>query len=434
MTTNRLRLVVAIAASAPLVAPLAVHAQLTNSSAAATAMGNSGTATARGYDAIYWNPAGLAMPGTGKWSLALMPFTLGVGAGPVSLSDFSNVGGTVMSDATKNAWLSRVTGTDRQKVNTSGEVTLLAANLGRIGVQVSATGGGSGVLTRDAMELLLYGNAGRTGTAGSYSLKGSSVTGGALATVGVSYAQPLHVRLGSAKRQASAVGLTVHYTKGLGLVRAQDNGTVIDNQPLDVRLAFPAVSPGSGGLGSSGSGVGVDVGAAWQGGAWRGGVAVRNALNTFAWDGAALSYRAASAHYASGARTSNFDEQPFDMAPAALKQWVSDARIQPSVAFGLAWQRSSKLLVNFDAHQQLGDGMPWGIKRSVGGGVEVRPVSWLPLRGGVAMLDRGAQFGGGAGIETHVIRLQWALASRTDSQFGPQTMNSVTVAVGAFGR
>ena len=94
-------------------------------------------------------------------------------------------------------------------------------------------------------------------------------------------------------------------------MRAQDNGTVIGNQPLDVRLAFPAVTPGSGGIGSGGSGVGVDVGAAWRGGAWRGGIALRNAINTFAWDGAALSYRAASAHYASGARTSNFDEQPF---------------------------------------------------------------------------------------------------------------------------
>jgi|GEM_PF-653543 len=410
------------------------HAQLTNASAAATAMGNTGTATARGYDAVYWNPAGLAMPGTKRWSVALLPTSIGAGAGPISFADLSNVGGQVVSDATKNAWLSRVSGDTPQKISALGEASLLAANIGRVGLQASVSGGGNGVLTRDALEVLLYGNAGRTGNAERYALNGSAVSGGALATVGVSYAHPIGIRFGSAKEQSAAFGVTVHSTTGLALVRAQDNGTVLESQPVEVKVNFPAVSPKSGSRGSAGSGFGLDVGAAWEGGQWRAGVALRNALNTFKWDESALAFRPISARYTQAARTSDFDERAYASAPTALRNWVTNATIPPTLAFGLAWTSSPRLQVSADAKQQFGEGMPWAVRRSIGTGVEYRPVGWLPLRGGVAALDRGAQFGGGFGLEGRNVRLQWSVVSRTDSQYGPQTVNSVTFAFGALGR
>lgn len=421
-----------LALSAAAVSP--AHAQLTNASAASTALGNTGTATARGYDAVYWNPAGLAMPGTKRWSIALMPTTIGAGAGPVSLADFSAAGGTVVSAATKTAWLNQLSATTPQTLGGLGEITLLAANIGRFGVQASINAGGGGELTRDAAEVLLYGNAGKTGNAESYNLTGSNASGGALATVGVSYAFPLKLRLGSAKNQSSAFGVTVHSTTGLAILRAQDNGTVLGNNPLQVNASFPAVLPKSGSVGSAGSGFGLDLGASWEGGSWRGGLALRNALNTFAWDEAALAYRPITARYTQNTRTSNFDEQAYAGAPATLRDFVTDAKIPPTLAFGIAWTSSPKLQISADAKQQFGDGLPWSVARSIGTGVEYRPVSWLPLRAGAAVLDRGAQFGGGLGLEGSRVRFQWSLASRTDSQFGPQTLNSITFAFGSLGR
>ena len=429
---HRLLTRLALLAAATMASPL--HAQLTNASAAATAMGNTGTASARGYDAVYWNPAGLAMPGTKGWSMALLPTVIGAGASPISFADLAAAGGQVLSDATKSAWLSRLSGDTPQSVNGVGEVTLLASNLGRFGFQLSVNGGANGQLSRDALTALLYGNAGRTGSAERLSLNGSSVSGGALATVGMSYAFPIGVRFGGASNQSSALGITVHSTTGVALVRAEDNGTVLDNQPLAVKVNFPAILPASGNIGSAGRGFGVDLGAAWEGGAWRAGVAVRNAINSFRWNESALAFRPITAEFSNATRGSNFEEAAYASAPAELRDWVTNATIPPTLALGVAWSSSPRLQVNVDAKQQFGDGMPWSVRRSIGTGVEVRPVSWLPLRGGVAALDRGVQIGGGLGLEGSHVRLQWSLASRSDSQFGAQTVHSITVAFGALGR
>jgi hypothetical protein len=106
----------------------------------------------------------------------------------------------------------------------------------------------------------------------------------------------------------------------------------------------------------------------------------------------------------------------------------------PTLALGLAWSSSLRLQISADAKQQVGDGMPWAVRRRVGTGAEFRPVGSLPLRAGVAALDRGAQFGGGLSVEGCSGRLQSPLASRSDSPFGRQTVNSITFAFGALGR
>ncbi len=48
-------------------------AQLPSASASALGVGDNYTALARGYNAVAWNPAGLAMPGSPGFSLAIMP-------------------------------------------------------------------------------------------------------------------------------------------------------------------------------------------------------------------------------------------------------------------------------------------------------------------------------------------------------------------------
>src|SRR5205807_361841 len=84
------------------------HAQLGNATAATLAMGGAGTALARGFDAVAWNPAGLAMPGSARFSFAVLPMTGSEGASPVTMRDLQHFQGKLVDDATKREWSQRV--------------------------------------------------------------------------------------------------------------------------------------------------------------------------------------------------------------------------------------------------------------------------------------------------------------------------------------
>src|SRR5919199_6728839 len=65
-----------IAATVIALACTAAHqaaAQLPSASAVALGSGDNYTALARGYNAVAWNPAGLAMPGNPGFSLTILP-------------------------------------------------------------------------------------------------------------------------------------------------------------------------------------------------------------------------------------------------------------------------------------------------------------------------------------------------------------------------
>lgn len=90
--------------------PAGLHAQLANASASTLGLAENTTATARGFEAISVNPAGLGMPGSG-FSLALVPVRLRTALHPVTLSDLADYEGVVIPDATKEAWLGDVVAT-----------------------------------------------------------------------------------------------------------------------------------------------------------------------------------------------------------------------------------------------------------------------------------------------------------------------------------
>ena len=77
---NRL-LLISIIAAAP------VAAQLPSASASALGAGDTYTALARGFNAVAWNPAGLAMTGNPGFSMTLVPVRAVGSFGPISLKD-----------------------------------------------------------------------------------------------------------------------------------------------------------------------------------------------------------------------------------------------------------------------------------------------------------------------------------------------------------
>src|SRR5919206_5228981 len=83
-------------------------AQLPSASAVALGTGDNYTALARGYNAVAWNPAGLAMPGNPGFSLTILPVRGSGGLSPITLSDVADFSGTTIPDDVKASWLERI--------------------------------------------------------------------------------------------------------------------------------------------------------------------------------------------------------------------------------------------------------------------------------------------------------------------------------------
>jgi hypothetical protein len=175
--------------------PFPAAGQLPPATSAALGTANNYTALARGFGALSLNPAGLGMPGNPSFSFALLPVQGSQTFDPISLSDLADVGGKLMPASLKEEWLERIAAAGIQHGGGSLAVTGLALQYGFGGIQFSTMASGSATLNEAAAELLLFGNAGRTGLPRELDLRGSRFTGFMVSTLGVSAALPLDIQL-----------------------------------------------------------------------------------------------------------------------------------------------------------------------------------------------------------------------------------------------
>jgi hypothetical protein len=384
-------------------------------------MADNYAAAARGADAAAWSPANLGLRGNPAFSLRALSAGGVSGLDPVTWSDFTGYGDGTIPREVRLSWLDRVAAAGAQKGQADGGVTALAFSAGRVGVHVGASGYARASLSPDAMEALFFGNAGRTGQPRDLRLAGSSVRGAAFGTAAVSYGQPVADVAGG----RLALGVTGKYVRGGGVLRAEDEGSSVTASDLAVR--FPIVhSQGS----EAGTGYGVDVGAAWQavGSGVSLAVRVENVVNTFAWDAAQLRYRAGTASFDGTTSSSDFDERPYADAPQALRDAIAAEKFAPTLGAGLAFRRSSSLLLTIDARRQLGgdETIVIGPKTHVGVGVESRALRVLPLRAGAAYVTGGWQAAAGTGLRLGAFELAASYALRqTDAGRGSGLMVNV---------
>lgn len=425
-----LRGVAAALALAPLAAARSAAAQLPSASGAALGVADNFTARARGYHAVAWNPAGLGLAGNPGFSLALLPVRGIAGLGPVTVSDLADYQGQFLSDDVKADWLQRITDDGGQTGSAGADVTFLALNIGRLGFQASTVVRGSVNVAPDGAELLLYGNAGRTGQARDFSTGGSTIDLVATSTLALSLGIPLNLKLGAMPDQSFALGITVKQVIGHFVVRAEDRGSVLSSDPLRIEANFPAVHTSTEEAGvNNGSGIGVDLGAAWRGGSWTVAAALKNVINTFAWDETKLAFRPGHALFDRDTTSTDFDERPFAQAPQFLKDAIAELKYDPVVAVGIAFRPGSGLAVSADFRQRLGEGIALEPKTHAGVGVELRPLPVLPLRGGIAVVTGGFQISGGAGLEFGAINLTAAAASRS-GDLGTDTIGMFALSFG----
>src|SRR5437762_4021248 len=180
-------------------------AQLVSASAASVALGDNYTALARGFNAINWNPAGLGMPENPFFS-----FSLGgrgaAGTDPISFGDVAKYSGITVPQAVLASWLSRVQQQGGQSLEANGAGSF-ALSVGSFGFQLATNAYERGKLSPDAVEVLLYGNAGATGTPRTMSLKGSRTEAAVTTTAAASFGHGVDIGSGPLTQQF-AIGAT----------------------------------------------------------------------------------------------------------------------------------------------------------------------------------------------------------------------------------
>jgi hypothetical protein len=383
-------------------------AQQSNASAAAYGLGGNYLARARGVNAVAWNPANLGLAGNPGFSFQALAFNLTSGIDPIDLSDFKEYDGQLITTTVKEQWLQKVIEKQGETGNADLGASWLGLSTGPFAFQVSTSGYATGTLNPDAVEAILFGNAGRTGAVRSFNFTGSNMRAGAFTTVAGSYGRGI----GSAAPGAGqmAVGVTAKYVVGHGVLIARDNGS--GTTPDAIELDFPAVHVNTeeGGA-SAGTGVGFDLGFAWQRGtATTIGATVTNVVNTFKWDESKLQYRPGTALFDGDNQETNFDTTAYASAPAVLRDAITNNKFKPTLAVGLAHELNDRITLTADLRQQLtdDDAIQIGPKSQLGGGAELRFIPVLPIRVGASYVTGG--FGLSAGVGLRILGVEIGVA------------------------
>jgi hypothetical protein len=392
-----------------------VTAQQPNASAVAYGMAGNYIAAASGADAVAWNPAMLGINAP-KFSLNLISASGSTGLDPVKLTDISAFYGKLIDANTKETWLKAI-GSGKERGSLDLGVSLMSLSIWRVAVQGGISGSGLVNLNQDVAEAILYGNAGRTGTPKSLSFSGSTASGSMFATGAASIGIPLPLSITGATDEQVAVGVTGKIIKGIGVVRAQDNGSVItiDNVAANFPMIHTAKPDSPSDLlnKDAGSGMGVDVGLAWSAGGTTVSATARNVINTFKWSTTNLKATLGTASFDGTTNKASFSDTLYSLAPASMRTALEAEKFQPEIAGGIA-HRSGSFLFTADASHRLGDAtIDAGPQSHIGVGLGVNIIPLIDLRGGVAAVSEGYQAAGGVGLHLGPLEVGAAVSTRS---------------------
>ena len=412
------------------------ESQVVSASASSLGLADNYTTLARGFNAVNWNPANLGLPGNPLISFGFA----GNGAGgmdPISLGDLYKYQGIVVPNAVLASWLSRVQAQGGQKLSAEGSGSF-AMSVGSFAFQVATNAYERGKLNPDAVEVLLYGNSGATGTPRTMNFQGSRTESALTTTAAVSFGHGVDVGIGPIN-QHFAIGATVKYIVGNALLLGEDAGSQLDANPLALSVQFPIIQSDTAltGMPKRGQGIGVDVGAGWESGPLAVGATVQNFVNTFRWNIDDMYFRPGGALLAtSSTRQTSFEAVSMRALPDSLKakaavlaDEIGAMRFAPSLNVGAAMKVFPFLTAMADVRQELTNGMKVGDRTHVGAGAELRLVPFVPIRAGLAAISGGYVASAGAGVEIAFFHLNAGIAARK-TEYGQYPSGAVTISFG----
>jgi hypothetical protein len=395
-----------------IVLPTTATAQLPQASAATLDRGHDPTAHGGGFAAIASNPAGLALPDAPSFSMVLPSVGARAGLGPVTWQDLVDWQGELIDDGTRADWYGRVEAEGGQTVRSGVGVTGLALTIGSVGLQVSARAAAQADLSQDAVELLLYGNAGLDGVPHDFDLAGSGMDGYALTTTALSFGMTL--------TDGFYVGASAKYSVGNALAFGRNVGSFVTADPLEVGLDFPIMySPTDPYHFDQGHGFGMDLGAIMEGDPITIGLMIENVFNTFGWDLQGYSYIPGQAVFDADVRESDFDETPLADAPQSVREYfrglADDLEPETRVSAGVSWPAAPTLRLYANAQKSLTDGMAFDPDFYGGVGAEWTGISFFHLRGHGAVITDGYELSGGASLILGPVHLSGGVGTRSES-------------------
>jgi hypothetical protein len=395
------RWMIAGAAAALAGAPLAAQVPATPR---ALGMGGAYAGVARGVESLFQNPANLGLPGSPHWSAAFPTLSAGLGARGISLeqaADLAQYGD--LEDAERDAILADIpaggTGLD-----VDVRAPLAALQVRRFAASVSYTTLGRHTVNKSIVDLLFNGfDRNRT-----YTINDTEGFRATFWDVAAGYGH----RIGPV-----AVGATAHvyFPRALarsGLVAVDTiRGTVSGFEvPTDIRVTYAGVRS------ESGSGFGLDLGAAMQPApGLTVSAALDNVVNTLAWDDdlGTRSVVLDRDDYQNGDAEGlmaeyNESERAYDEAAAlpgtrvlaAALRGEREAGLPMTLRTGAAYQLRTGTTLAAAYQKELDDDTPfgglWGQQLSVG--VQQRlPI--ITLRAGLATdLEDGSLLSGGLSL------------------------------------
>ena len=429
----------AAAALALTVIPSVAQAQIGNPLPQAVGMAGNYTALARGFGAVSWNPAGLGMPDNPGFSLSFLPITATAGLDPITPAHLAEYDGVLIPADVRREWVDMIRAEGGEQGSLAGDFTYLAFSIGPVGFQASTNVRSRVNVAPDVAEVFFFGNAGYAGVPGSYDLEGSNFDIAGTSSLAASLAIPLHLTLGPLPDQHFSVGATVSYIVGNFMVLGQEENSGLTSNPLEVMVRFPMVHtelPDSTGEFDAatgldnGRGLGLDVGAAWQGGIFSAGVVVKNLINTFEWDLSSLRYRAGEATWNADTSFTSFEELPIEQAPADILERIHDLyEFSPVMSAGVAARILPFLTLTGEVRHAVKENLDVGARNHLGVGAELRILPILPLRAGVSLISGGYQFAGGAGLKLGPVQLAASGAVR-ETDLGADAVASVGLLFG----
>jgi len=322
----------------------------------ALALGRGGEAALTPEAGLSGSPAALA--GAQGWAGTILPFEARLGLGPITGRDLARTGDDALSAPLREGWLQRVERTGSQTGGLHTSITALALRRGNLSLQLSTVGTASMVLAPGAVELLLFGNAGRTGDPADLKLAGSVMEGALVSTAGIGWGVHLRPEL--------SVGLRGHLSIGHAALVGRDGGTLLD-EDAGVAVRFPTLSGVE--AGRAGFGVGLDAGVRWVTVRSATEITLYNAASTFEWSLDALEWRPGETLIRGNGVESDFDPRPGSTAPLLLRAQLGDMVPAARLEIEHIHQLSPNWSLRGTFREVLGEGLDLGRAslRAVGG-------------------------------------------------------------------
>jgi hypothetical protein len=420
-----------------LAVPAALPAQLPSATARSTAMLQSYTAAARGYEAIVWNPALLAMPGRPGFSLNLAQVAADVHSNTLGPSDVLHYLNDTLDTAAKDKILAetRAGGDSTLSLGATANAQALGLTIGPFGIMATGLGDASAAVSDDAVELALFGNVTRRAPGQRYLAAGTTGSGWAGASVAIGFGLPLHV----VPVGHLAVGATLKLTQMFIAGIASDAGSFLQNAPnFSTRAAGQALlfHPDSSAT-NNGFGVGLDVGVAYDlVSGIRLCLAVENVFSTISWKEQNLVYyrqdyimeQVGDQFTDSTVADIEMPYDPTDPNQLALHDSLIGAQTFPTRVRAGVLLSAGPLRIAGDAMLQLKRGLVPGDKQRLSAGAEL-PLKFFALRAGLSSNFSGSfSYGGGFGFKMGPVRLDLgASATPGGSRQGMQAAFGLSV-------